>query len=100
MIHSPSRSYNEALAGVGLLNHPQRVSRGSIAGVSILLGCSFAKTTASSALATSKPDVISFWFKILRLLAKRRTLRFSGSPMQLNQQARSPASPLQALVSL
>jgi hypothetical protein len=26
MIHSPSRSNSEALAGVGLLNHPQRIS--------------------------------------------------------------------------
>src|SRR5829696_755229 len=26
MIHSPSRSYNEAFAGVGLLNQPHRVS--------------------------------------------------------------------------
>src|SRR6185369_17595353 len=26
MIHSPSRSKSEAFAGVGLLNHPQRIS--------------------------------------------------------------------------
>src|SRR5215203_2977824 len=46
MIHSPSRSNNEALAGVGLLNQPQRVSDSSNSAVPENLGCPLAKATA------------------------------------------------------
>src|SRR6266850_3417578 len=46
MIHSPPRSYNQMLAGVGLLNQPQRVSKLSTAGVLGILDFPFAKDTA------------------------------------------------------
>src|SRR6476620_11470740 len=40
MIHSPSRSYNEAFEGVGLLNHPHRLSDFSTPALSGPVGCS------------------------------------------------------------
>jgi hypothetical protein len=53
MIHSASRSYNEAFAGVGLLNHPQRISVFWGAGVFTDRESALTKVIASNKRAAS-----------------------------------------------
>lgn len=48
MVHSPSRSNNQAFPGVGLLNHPQRVSSFGSDDVFSDRGCALAKVIASN----------------------------------------------------
>jgi hypothetical protein len=50
MIHSPSRSNSEALAGVGLLNHPHRISDFSSVGGVKELGDALMKVIASKTI--------------------------------------------------
>src|SRR4026208_3099 len=78
MIHSSSRSYNDALAGVGLLNHPQRVSK-VCNGAPATLGWAFRRVSESSnSAAIIAPAFIGLMCKsVLSIsLAKKISLSF------------------------